>query len=112
MLEKLNALVASLQSLFDEVAIADDTVLQKSNTATVFVEKVNVSYLTSTRKRLQGRVGVIWNVPGAGNEVFSAADTKLEQMLSFAEIEEVQFSYVENLRKLFVYTRILLEWEV
>ncbi|ABR31300.1 hypothetical protein SU69_07375 [Thermosipho melanesiensis] len=110
--------ITQLETIFDNVTIADDKALQKANNATVFIDKITPEYLTSSRKRNTCDMAILFSVEGTPDPAYDTADTKLGQIetildtsFNYYEISEIQYSYVQNLKRLFVFVQVSFKWD-
>jgi hypothetical protein len=115
MLAKLRDFANQL-TFFDSVGFFDDSVLQKPNTATLFLERIQYTPLTFSRVRATGRLSIIFRVDGNGDTVLETAEGKLSQISQVLSdnfetfmLSDVQFAYVNNLKALFCYLAIEVE---
>jgi len=119
MFEKIEQLITALQAYFDSVALNDDSLLRKSNTAVLFIDKIVPESLTSGRVRNTGEFGIIFSVAGTGIQVYKDSDTKrsniqieLDNLFSYYEFIGFQYRYQVQLKRLYVYVEIKAQWEV
>lgn len=118
MFSTVRNLITQLENIFDNVSIADDRALQKANNATVFIDKIIPEYLTSTRKRYTCNMAILFSIDGTPAPAYETADKKISQIettleaaFNYYEISEIQYSYVQNLKRLFVFMQISFKWE-
>jgi len=119
MIEKVLSLAESLKSCFSDVVLSDDVALQKTNVAVLFIEKISTEYMTLQRKRKTCNTAMIFSVEGQPQACYQEVDAKLKDIESILEssfnhyeIGEVEFSYVKNVKKLFVFIRFSFSWEL
>ena len=118
MFDKLRQLLEKLSAIFDEATVDDDRVLQKENTATLFVDEITPQPLTFQRKRYTGKFAVMFSFKGSGMDVYDVADQKIDEIETacdevFSEysFSRLHFSYVRNLSRLFVMIEMTTSWE-
>lgn len=118
MFSTVRSFITQLETIFDNVTIADDRALQKPGTATVFIDRITPEYLTIGRKRKACDMAILFSVEGTPDPAYETADTKIAQIEStldssfaYYEISEIQYSYVQNLKRLFVFMQISFKWE-
>jgi hypothetical protein len=63
-------------------------------------------------------MAILFSVDGTPDPAYETADTKiadiesvLESTFSYYEIQEIQYSYVNNLHRLFVFVQFTIQWE-
>lgn len=115
MLDKMREFADNL-TFFDSVSFFDDQVLQKNNTASIFLERVQYEPLTFSRIRSKATMSIIFRTDGDGTTALNTAEQRLSQISQvlanlFASflLQNVQFAYVSNLKSLFCYVIIEVE---
>lgn len=119
MFGNINNLKDNLSNIFDVVAIDDpELVVQRTNTATIFLGNIKPDPLTVSRERYTGGVSIMFSIPGTGFDPYSEADSKikelrpfLEQSFSYYEISKIYVSYERKTRRLFIMLEINATWE-
>ncbi|WP_126992254.1 hypothetical protein [Thermosipho globiformans] len=118
MYSQIQPLITGLQAYFDNVSLTDDKALQKPNNAVIFIDRVVPEYLTSSRIRKTCEMAIMFSIDGTADTAYQTADTKiadiesvLESSFNYYEIQEIQFGYVNNLHRLFVFAQFTIQWE-
>lgn len=109
MLNKIQELISRID-FFDSISMYSDDVLQKPNSAVVFLDRIQYEPLTSSRVRAKGTISIIFRVNGSGEEVLNKAEEKIIQLedlvktqFAYFTLRDLQFAYQANLKSLFCY---------
>ncbi|OOC42190.1 hypothetical protein [Thermosipho sp. 1074] len=118
MYSQIRTLMTNLAPYFKSVTLTNDTALQKPDNAVLFIDRITVEYLTSTRKRKHCEMAIMFSLEGTSDTVYQQVDSKivdvenvLESTFNYYEINEMQFSYVANIKRLFVFLQVTFQWE-
>ena len=119
MFEKIEQLITALGSYFDSVALNDDNLLKRSNTAILFIDRIIPEPITFGKVRYTGEFGIIFSVAGTEMQPYKDSDTKinniqteLDTLFSYYEFMGFEYNYQIQLRRLYVYVEIKAQWEV
>lgn len=117
MFDKLQTLMDELANIFSDVSMSDDKVLTKADTVSIFVDSLDLEYLTFQKIQYTGTLSMIFSLSGEGLAVYQAADSRIDDInvvmngvFDSYQLKNIQFQYVKQQNRLFVYAKWIIKW--